>query len=92
MNDDTAGVGPVQRDVRRLRAKLAKRDARIAGLERRISALEHALAVKDTELQRLPRQVVHAVQEALCNVRMIPVLGVRSNDRIIEVREAPKGA
>jgi hypothetical protein len=44
------------------------------------------------EIKRLPRDVTRAVQEALCNVRMIPVLGIRSNDKIIEVRDAPKDA
>ena len=79
---------PVERGVRRLRAKLAKRDARIAGLERRIAALEHALAVKDVEVKRLPRDVTRAVQEALCNVRMIPVLGIGKGARILEVKSS----
>lgn len=68
--------------------RIAKRDRRIAGMARRIAELEHALAVKDVELKRLPREVTRAVQEALCNVRMIPVLGIRSDDKIIEVRDA----
>jgi hypothetical protein len=72
----------------RLLKRIAQRDRRIAGMQRRILELEHALAVKDVEVKRLPRDVTRAVQEALCNVRMIPVLGIRSNDKIIEVRDA----
>jgi uncharacterized protein (DUF3084 family) len=72
--------------VNRLRQKLAKRDEKIAGMKRRIQELEHALAVKDIEVKRLPRDVTRAVQEALCNVRMIPVLGIGETARILEVK------
>ena len=88
-----AAVGALlDRRVRRLLRRLEQRDRRISGMARRIAELEHALAVKDVEIKRLPRDVTRAVQEALCNVRMIPVLGIRSNDKIIEVRDAPKDA
>lgn len=79
---------PVERHVRRLRRKLEKRDEKIAGLKRRIADLEHALAVKDVEVKRLPRDVTRAVQEALCNVRMIPVLGIGKDARILEVKSS----
>lgn len=71
--------------VNRLRRKLAQRDARITGLERRIAELERQLAVQHTETRLLPIEVTKAVQRALCNVRMIPVLGIGSSDKIIEV-------
>lgn len=74
--------------VDRLRRKLARRDARIAGLERHIAELEHRLAVQHTEARLLPIEVTRAVQRALCNVRMIPVLGIGGSDRIVEVRPA----
>ena len=57
-------------------------------MKRRIQELEHALAVKDIEVKRLPRDVTRAVQEALCNVRMIPVIGVGKNARIVEVKSS----
>lgn len=83
------GVGsPIERQVSRLRRKLEKRDEKIAGLKRRIADLEHALAVKDVEVKRLPRDVTRAVQEALCNVRMIPVFGIGQNARIVEVKSS----
>jgi hypothetical protein len=78
----------VEMSEQRLLKRISQRDRRIAGMQRRIVELEHALAVKDVEVKRLPRDVTRAVQEALCNVRMIPVLGIRSNDKIIEVRDA----
>jgi hypothetical protein len=74
--------------IGRLQRKLAQRDRRIAGLQRYIAELEHALSVKDIEMKRLPRDVTRAVQEALCNVRMIPVLGLGGGTRIVEVRTA----
>jgi len=83
-----ADEGPVQRTVRRLRHKLKKRDEKIAGLKRRVAALESALATQSLEMQRLPRDVTRAVQEALCNVRMIPVLGVGKNARIVKVESS----
>ena len=83
-----ADAGPVERRVRRLQSKLDKRDKKIAGLKRRIQELEHALAVKDVEVKRLPRDVTRAVQEALCNVRMIPVLGIGKSARILEVKSS----
>mgnify|MGYP006315833441 CR=1 FL=1 len=86
--DSDAVVAPVERRVRRLQSKLDKRDQKIVGLKRRIQELEHALAVKDVEVKRLPRDVVRAVQEALCNVRMIPVLGIGKNARIVEVKSS----
>lgn len=93
MNDEatsTSGpVGsPVDRRVRRLLRRIEKRDTKIAGMKRRIQELEHALAVKDIEVKRLPRDVTRAVQEALCNVRMIPVLGIGESARILEVKSS----
>lgn len=71
----------------RLRRKLAQRDQKIAGQDRRIAALEAALAARVLDAKQLPRDITKAVQDALCNVRMIPVFG-RRLDRI-EVREVP---
>ena len=90
MTPDT--LPPPDLEVSRLRRKLAKRDEKIAGMKRRIQELEHALAVKDVEAKRLPRDVTRAVQEALCNVRMIPVMGIGKSARILEVKssDAPK--
>lgn len=72
--------------IPRLRRKLKERDQRIAGLERRIAQLETALANKDFEVRRLPIEVTRAVQEALCNVRLIPALGIGKTNKIIEVK------
>jgi predicted DNA-binding helix-hairpin-helix protein len=55
-------------------------------MQRYIADIEHQLAMKDMEVKRLPRDVTRAVQEALCNVRMIPVLGVGGSTRIVETR------
>lgn len=89
MEPNVNDVGsPVDRQIERLRRKLEKRDEKIAGFKRRIADLEHALAVKDVEVKRLPRDVTRAVQEALCNVRMIPVLGIGNDARILEVKSS----
>jgi hypothetical protein len=71
-----------QRIVRRL----ARRDKRIAGLERKIQQLENALAWRTLDLESLSRNVRREVQDALCNVRMIPVHGFKRDAVITEVR------
>ena len=86
MNETTIMRTDVQ--LLRLERRLQERDRKIAGLRRRVAALERALATKDLEGKRLPHDVTRAVQEALCNIRMIPVPGIRSNDKIVEVRDA----
>lgn len=70
----------------RLRRKMAERDKKIEGLKRRVAALESALATAHFDAKRTPIEIRKAVQDALCNVRMIPVLGIGRNARIIEVR------
>ncbi len=73
--------------VARLRRKIVKRDARLAGAERRIKELEHQLAVAICKQDKLPREITRAVQEALCNVRMIPVLEFKSTKLTIKTEE-----
>lgn len=72
-------------DIRenRLLRKIARRDERIIGLERRISELEHEVSM----IGKHREDVYKAVQDALCNVRMIPVRGPMRTEKIIEVRE-----
>jgi predicted RNase H-like nuclease (RuvC/YqgF family) len=90
--DGVAAVGsPVDRRVRRLQRKLEKRNQRIAGLERRIAKLETSLALRSgdavvVDFTKLQRNIAQAVTEALCNVRMIPVLGIGGHRKIVEVR------
>lgn len=72
--------------IARLRRKLEQRDRRIAGLERKLEMVQRSLATQSTLMQRLPIDVEKAVQRALCNVRMIPVLGIGGSDKIVEVR------
>jgi len=68
----------------RLRRKLAQRDSRIAGLTRQIELLSAALAT--AHLENNPRNISKSVQDALCNVRLIPVLGVGKSAKILEIK------
>lgn len=86
--DSDAVVAPVERRVRRLQSKLDKRDQKIAGLQRRVRELELTLARQYVERDTSMRDIRRAVQEALCNVRMIPVLGIGKNARIVEVKSS----
>lgn len=70
--------------------RLARRDKRIAGLERKIQRLERALALRTLDLESLSRNIRAEVQNALCNVRMIPVGGPHRNRVITEVRNIPE--
>lgn len=76
-------------DIRenRLLRKIARRDERIAGMERRISELEHEVSM----IGRHRDEVYKAVQEALCNVRMIPARWPMRAAKIAEVREVCDG-
>ena len=71
--------------INRLLGKLEKRNHRITGLLRRIALLESALATKTIEERNFSRDVTRAVQSALCNVRMIPIHGIRDS-KIIEIK------
>ncbi len=77
----------------RLKRKLEQRDRRIKALQERISELQYMLVTEDMEIKRLPRDVTRAVQEALCNVRMIPILGIGGDKKIVEIKvtEQEKG-
>lgn len=77
-------------EIERLRRKLAQRDRRIKGLENKLSMVQKALGMQAMLMQRLPIDIEKAVQRALCNVRMIPIIGLRSDDKIVEVRSASK--
>ena len=75
--------------VQRLVRRLERRDHRIAGLERKIRRLEEALSWRTIDLESLSRNVRREVQDALCNVRMIPVFGGKRDQVITEVRNSP---
>lgn len=89
-------MGGLQDDIRheveldRMRRKIAKRDRQIEGLRRRLAAAHDALALHEIRAVRLPIDVERAVQRALGNVRMVPVLGVGGSDRIVEIRSEAK--
>jgi len=83
--------------VARLQRKLDARNQRIAGLEKRIAKLETALALRAGDVVavrygELQRDLERAVTHALCNVRMIPALGIGHTSKILEVNvhDAPK--
>ena len=84
-----AAEPPLDCRVMRLRRKLDLRDRKIAGLKKRVADLEMLLATREIAAKRLPLDVARAVQDALCNIRMIPVHGVGRGDRIVEVKSGP---
>jgi hypothetical protein len=73
----------------RLVRRLEQRDRKIAGLERKIKRLEEALTWRTIDLESLSRNIRREVQDALCNVRMIPVFGGTRDKVITEVRNTP---
>ena len=76
-------------DYQRLVRRLEQRDRKIAGLGRKIERLEEALTWRTIDLESLSRNVRREVQDALCNVRMIPVFGGSRDKVITEVRNTP---
>jgi predicted RNase H-like nuclease (RuvC/YqgF family) len=75
-----------QTTIGRLQRKIERRDKRISGLERKINQLEKALSWRTIDLESLSKNIRREVQDALCNVRMIPVHGVTKTQIIAEVR------
>ena len=76
--------------IQRLIRRVERRDRKIAGLERKIRRLEEALSWRTIDLESLSRNVRREVQDALCNVRMIPVHGLSSMNQIVEVKTTPE--
>lgn len=68
----------------RLQRKLDKKDIKIEGLNKRIKELERLLIYH--KLNLTTKNIENAVQHALCNVRMIPVLGFGKDSSIVEIR------
>jgi len=68
-----------ERKIRKMQERIDKRDRRIKWLERRIIELENNYA------PNLDKAVERAIKYALSNMRMIPVLGLCSEDRVIDV-------
>lgn len=73
----------------RLLRRIERRDKRIAGLERKVQQLESALATRTLDLGSLSRNIRREVQDALCNVRMIPVNAGMRDKVITEIRYGP---
>lgn len=71
--------------IGRLQRKLEQRDRKIAGLEQKVQQLSEALAWRTIDLECLSRNVRQEVQDALCNVRLIPVHGLAGAQQIVEV-------
>lgn len=90
-------ITPVHTSEDRMRRKLEKRDRRIAGLERQLRIANESLSLRTegivlVDTYTLRRDIARAVQEALCNVRMIPVLGIGGSDRIVGIEaKKPEG-
>lgn len=71
-----------EKTISRLRRKIAKRDTRIKAMQGRICELESALSTRMLDVEVLSRNIERSVSRALCNVRMIPVLGLGKTQRI----------
>jgi hypothetical protein len=72
----------------RLIRRIEKKDKRIAGLESKVQQLEEALAWRNIDLENLTKNIRHEVQEAVSNMRMIPMNGM-ARDRFVEIRTYP---
>lgn len=81
---------PHEIELGRLKRKLQKRDEKIKGLEKRLALMEKALSSRSLDLSyirnELAKEITHSVQDALCNVRMIPVFPFGGEKKIVEVR------
>lgn len=69
--------------LKRLERKLAQKDIKIDGLNKKISQLERKVSYCTIDLSRT---IESSIQHVLSNVRMIPVLGIGSNSKIVEIK------
>jgi hypothetical protein len=75
----------------RLIRRIENRDKKIAGLKRKVQQLESALAYRTMDLESLSRNIRREVEDALCNVRMVPVRNtLRDTKMIVEINELPR--
>lgn len=70
----------------RLLRRIEKKNKKIQGLERRIKILERELVNRTLDLGSLSRNIRREVQDALCNVRMIPVHAGMRDKLIVDIR------
>jgi len=59
--------------ILRLKRRIEKKNKTILGLQRKVQQLESELANRTLDLGSLSRNIRREVQDALCNVRLIPV-------------------
>lgn len=59
--------------ILRLKRRIEKKNKTILGQQRKIQELESALATRTLDLGNLSRNIRKEVQDALCNVRLIPI-------------------
>ena len=71
-----------EKSLKKIMKKLNSRDRKIAGLQRKVRLLESELAMRTIDL---PKNIRRSVEEALCNVRMVPVLGILHDRRIVNL-------
>jgi predicted RNase H-like nuclease (RuvC/YqgF family) len=76
-------------EKKRLERRIKRKDKRIAGLERKIQSLEKALSIRTLDLESLTKNLQNAVEQTLCNVRMIPVHSLGRHSVIAEVKTFP---
>lgn len=76
-------------EYKRLRKRYEKQIRKNDALEKRVRKLEREVADRTINLTR---EIERSFEYVLSNVRMVPVLGIRSNDRIVgfNVADAPK--
>lgn len=76
---------------KRLLRRIARRDKRIAGLERKVQMLKDQYVGNRIDVDQLSRNFRREIQDVLCNVRMVPVFGRGSQARIIVEDVSEKG-
>lgn len=69
-------------EIVRLQRKLRKKEAKLAGMRKHIGQLEEVIVNKAFDFNHISRKIENAVTNALCNVRMIPVIGKHKTARL----------
>jgi len=86
MIDNKSITDPHTKLIGRMQKKIDSRNRKIEGMARKIDTLEATLAWRNIDLESISRNLKQEVENALCNVRMIPVGGMSKTSKILEIR------
>lgn len=73
--------------IKRKDRKIEKRDRKIKALEEELTKVKLSLVFQNEIIKDLKKYCRSAIQDVLSNLRFVPIIGLGSNDRIVEIKD-----